>query len=494
MLGGEEPEAELRLSVPLERAGHGGQIAAQVGLDGGRTALEDRDFLDHVEGQRRRAKAVDRERSVEDAIAAADEQPVIALGQKQADLAIRRGARLVDMAGNRDLGLAGGPIAPNDFEIDRARRRMSIEIHADRAAVAHAQDLLLPDPAEHFVGLGVDQQPVDDEVVTPRKETLEVRLSRHHVVFLARRGTALTDLILGRGIGKRAASVSHAHTEEAPQLVGVRDRDGHVAALTQQDEERDQHERCTGGVEREAHPFFRDEALGKGQQLGLPRRGKALDGGDHARVEALPTGLRRGRGPGHLLTARAREGFDIDAGREREAGVDERDGLRRVRREGVDDGEGLDQAALPREESGEVEAEADLIGGAPGRVETTQECALRGEGVACPGKVRREAVPDVDEHDLAGVDHTGIGGGRGFGLTRRFEQLRRVEGRAAENGRAVRAGRVPGPAQASVPGDELRFESIDFCDAPVGIDGDRDVAPRPDRAGLGRSELPEARR
>ena len=482
MLGREQSKAELRLTVAFERPGDRRQVTRQIGRDGGGTALEDGFFLEHVELDGRRAKAVDLERQIEDAVAAADEEPIAVLGQQHADLTAAGGPRLVDRAGHGDDGLVGRPIAPDDLQVHGAGRRMRVELDAHRASMTDANHLLLADPVEHLFALGVDQQPVDHQVVAPREQTLEVGLARDHVMAAARRRAAVADLGFIHRLRDTALSAAHAHVEDAAQLVGVLDGDGDVAALSQQREDGQAEQQSDDPVRAEAQPPVVDEAQGQREQGVLPALRQPLDERDDARIDPLPTRrLRldaRRRGPHRDGLERAAR--ELESAGQAHAALGECPGLRRVRGERIQHGQRVGESAVRGVEAREVEAEADLIRRAARGLESAQEGPFGPQDVAAAGEVRGQAVPVVDEHAVPDLDHARVGAsGRGRSA-RRVEQRRGVLRGAAQDRGTVRRADVRGADEDAIARDELGFEAGQLRAAALGGAGDRRLAPGAD--------------
>jgi hypothetical protein len=146
---------------------------------------------------------------------------------------------------------------------------MNIELESNGPPMTNPNDLVLANLSQYLIGLGVDEQSIDGDVISTRKEAMEARLPRHHMVFFTHRGAALADLLAGRRTRCGSPAPAKSDTKYSAQLVGILDRHRNITPLSKQNENRQQQEasgnRETGGTK----PTVVCETFGQGQELRL---------------------------------------------------------------------------------------------------------------------------------------------------------------------------------------------------------------------------------
>ena len=113
---------------------------------------------------------------------------------------------------------------------------MRVELHPHRATVSYSDTFKLMNSPKHLVGIRIQEETLDDQIISSRKEPLEMRLARNHVMLPTSRVPSITNLRLDCGLRPRPSAAPDLNPEEATKLRGILDRDGDISTLPQQND------------------------------------------------------------------------------------------------------------------------------------------------------------------------------------------------------------------------------------------------------------------
>ena len=113
---------------------------------------------------------------------------------------------------------------------------MDVEFETNRTPMTDSDNLVFTNLPKHLVGLGIDEQTIDRDMIATREEPLKACFSRHHVVFSTHRSAALADFLFGRSARRGTAATAQTYAKDAAQLIRILDRHGDIAPLAEKHE------------------------------------------------------------------------------------------------------------------------------------------------------------------------------------------------------------------------------------------------------------------